>query len=83
MVHVTNFPPFADKITAVIRVVTYNVLANSLVEKLMYPFTSEQMLSWDYRKKNLIKELKELDADIVCLQVLRFVFRALLIRVGS
>ncbi|XP_002739940.2 protein angel homolog 2-like [Saccoglossus kowalevskii] len=51
-------------------IMSYNVLAQRLIEMNMflYPHCNEDILKWEYRKNNLMKEIKELQADILCLQ---------------
>ena len=49
-------------------VLDYNVLCDKYVTTAQYGYTPEQALSWEYRRDVVIKELKNHDADIVCLQ---------------
>lgn len=53
------------------QVVSYNILAPTYtVPRLIrYPYISAENLSWVHRFPLLLKELKILDGDIVCLQV--------------
>lgn len=51
------------------KVVTYNVLADSLLKShpVLYEDCSAWCLEWEYRKKNLLKEILHYNADVrVC-----------------
>ncbi|XP_031558451.1 protein angel homolog 2-like [Actinia tenebrosa] len=52
------------------KIVTYNVLADSLLKShpALYEDCSAWCLEWEYRKKNLLKEILHYNADILCLQ---------------
>mmetsp|Transcript_2444 Transcript_2444/g.3467 ORF Transcript_2444/g.3467 Transcript_2444/m.3467 type:complete len:622 (+) Transcript_2444:235-2100(+) len=50
------------------RVVTYNILAEIYATQQMYPHIDFWALNWTYRKHNLLRELLESSADILCLQ---------------
>ncbi|CCE78790.1 Piso0_000819 [Millerozyma farinosa CBS 7064] len=52
-----------------IKVMTYNVLAQSLTRREMFPF-SGPALKWKYRSRVLLAEIKYYDPDIMCLQEL-------------
>jgi len=49
-------------------VLTYNVLADLYATGEMYPYTPSWALSWNYRRENILKEIVQYDADILCLQ---------------
>jgi mRNA deadenylase 3'-5' endonuclease subunit Ccr4 len=51
-------------------VVSYNILADCHLQfnKAEYKYTAEEFLAQNYRHALLMKELKYLDGDIVCLQ---------------
>ena len=51
-------------------VVTYNVLAQELIQKNpeLYTHCPSDLLDWEYRKHNLLRELEESDAEVICLQ---------------
>lgn len=51
-----------------IRVVTYNVLAEIYTNKQMYPYCPLWALSWNFRRRNLMRQMTQFDADIYCLQ---------------
>jgi len=50
------------------RVVTYNILAEIYATQQMYPYCDFWALSWDYRFQNILRELKEVAPDVMCLQ---------------
>jgi CCR4-NOT transcription complex subunit 6 len=49
-------------------VLSYNVLCDKYCTTAQYGYTPSEVLSWDYRKKVILDEVKDHDADIVCLQ---------------
>ncbi len=49
-------------------VLTYNILCHTYASQTHYGYTPSQALSWDYRKELILQEIRELNADIVCLQ---------------
>jgi mRNA deadenylase 3'-5' endonuclease subunit Ccr4 len=55
-----------------IRVVTYNILADSLLSISTQIHESEfenlPHLLWENRRASILEELKELDGDVLCLQ---------------
>ncbi|XP_022107510.1 protein angel homolog 2-like [Acanthaster planci] len=53
-----------------VSLLCYNVLAQCLIESNDYLYDScpEEILRWDYRKENLLRELQQAEADIMCLQ---------------
>jgi len=52
----------------VLRVATYNVLAEIYATAHAYPYCERWALDWSYRTKIVVQELLEADADVVCLQ---------------
>uniref|UniRef100_L7LXA5 Putative transcriptional effector ccr4-related protein n=1 Tax=Rhipicephalus pulchellus TaxID=72859 RepID=L7LXA5_RHIPC len=54
-------------------VMSYNVLAQGLLEDNphLYQHCHEDVLQWPLRRQNLLTELKEVNADILCLQELQ------------
>jgi len=50
------------------RMLTYNILAEIYATQQMYPYCDFWALNWNYRVVNLIRELKDAAADIMCLQ---------------
>ncbi|XP_070190310.1 uncharacterized protein [Littorina saxatilis] len=49
-------------------VVSYNILAECHRQKWDYSYTAEEFLVQEYRHALLMKELQQLDGDVVCLQ---------------
>lgn len=50
-----------------IKIMTYNVLAQALIRRTLFP-TSGEALKWPKRSKVLLAEIKYYDPDIMCLQ---------------
>ncbi|XP_065301233.2 protein angel homolog 2 isoform X1 [Dermacentor albipictus] len=57
----------------VFTVLSYNVLAQGLLEDnpYLYQHCHEEVLQWSLRRQNLLAELREANADILCLQELQ------------
>lgn len=51
-----------------VRVLSYNILAEIYSSSQTFPDCPSWALAWTYRKRNLIREIEEYDADILCLQ---------------
>lgn len=51
-------------------VLSYNVLCPKLVNKKKYPTSPDSALDWFYRRKLIMEQLREFDADIIALQEL-------------
>lgn len=49
-------------------VITYNVLAEVCATAKQFPKCPSSALCWEYRRQNLLKEILQCDAEIVCLQ---------------
>mmetsp|Transcript_13036 Transcript_13036/g.39493 ORF Transcript_13036/g.39493 Transcript_13036/m.39493 type:complete len:591 (+) Transcript_13036:158-1930(+) len=47
---------------------TYNLLADLYATTDQFPYCPPWVLGWQYRKQNLLKELLQYSADILCLQ---------------
>ncbi|NXT98617.1 ANGE2 protein, partial [Buphagus erythrorhynchus] len=52
------------------RVMSYNILSQNLLEdnSHLYKHCRQRLLFWTYRFPNILQEIKELDADVLCLQ---------------
>ncbi|ESO92200.1 hypothetical protein LOTGIDRAFT_233228 [Lottia gigantea] len=48
--------------------VSYNILADCHLQRGDYSYTSDQYLNQNYRHELLLRELKYLNADVICLQ---------------
>uniref|UniRef100_A0A803N0N4 poly(A)-specific ribonuclease n=1 Tax=Chenopodium quinoa TaxID=63459 RepID=A0A803N0N4_CHEQI len=61
---------FTKKVSKVgsFKVLTYNILSDIYVYVDKYPYCPEWALTWEYRRKNLLCELINYNADILCLQ---------------
>jgi CCR4-NOT transcription complex subunit 6 len=51
-----------------VKVFTWNILCDKYATSQVYGYTPARALSWDYRKKIILDEIIERDADILCLQ---------------
>lgn len=51
---------------------TYNLLAQALVRRDMFPHASQKALRWKFRKQNLLQEFFDFGADLACLQEVDF-----------
>lgn len=51
-----------------LRVLSYNTLAEIYGTKASFPSCPEWALAWTYRRRNLVREIANYDADIICLQ---------------
>lgn len=47
---------------------SYNILCDKYATATQYGYTPSEVLSWDFRKDLLIREIKDHNADIVCMQ---------------
>ncbi|KAF1316910.1 Glucose-repressible alcohol dehydrogenase, partial [Globisporangium splendens] len=53
-----------------ITVVQLNILASNLATRNHFPYVVDSSLNWENRKMVLLRQLEELDADVVCLEEL-------------
>lgn len=53
-------------------VLSFNVLAQTLIRREMFPSSSAQALKWPFRRDTLHKEIQTYAADIMCLQEVDF-----------
>mmetsp|Transcript_15098 Transcript_15098/g.39221 ORF Transcript_15098/g.39221 Transcript_15098/m.39221 type:complete len:560 (-) Transcript_15098:386-2065(-) len=51
-----------------ITVCTYNVLADLYALSDTYPYCPAWALAWAYRRRNLLRDMQQLGADVFCLQ---------------
>ncbi|OLL24883.1 Glucose-repressible alcohol dehydrogenase transcriptional effector [Neolecta irregularis DAH-3] len=49
-------------------VLCYNILCERYATAAMYGYTPKWALAWEYRQENILRELKEYDTDVICLQ---------------
>ncbi len=52
------------------RIVTYNVLSDDYIMKGLYDHVNEEILEWQNRRDNIVKRIKTLNPDVICLQEL-------------
>ncbi len=50
------------------KVFTWNILCDKYATTQVYGYTPTGALAWDYRKERIIQEMRDRDADILCLQ---------------
>lgn len=55
---------------SIIRVVSYNILAQVYVKSTLFPHSPSHSLKWKARSQSLLSLLKGLEADFLCLQEL-------------
>jgi CCR4-NOT transcription complex subunit 6 len=51
-----------------VKILTWNILCDKFATSTLYGYTPTGALSWDYRKQRIIQEMRDRDADIMCLQ---------------
>lgn len=54
----------------------YNVLCDKYATRQLYGYCPSWALNWEYRKKGIMEEITNCDADIISLQVNEGPFRA-------
>ena len=60
--------PILNSNKYLIKILTYNILAQHLTDKLKYNIPDNKFLEWNIRLNNIINLVKEKNADIVCFQ---------------
>ncbi|XP_031502875.1 carbon catabolite repressor protein 4 homolog 4 isoform X2 [Nymphaea colorata] len=60
----------SDKTGCLIRVVSYNILAQAYVKSSLFPHSPSPCLKWKARSQAVLAELRSLDADFLCIQEL-------------
>lgn len=53
-----------------VRIVSYNILAQSYVKGISFPHSPSPCLRWKNRSKAVLERLLSFDADVLCLQEL-------------
>lgn len=51
-----------------VKTLTWNILCEKFATASLYGYTPTKALSWDYRKLKILQEIRESNADILCLQ---------------
>lgn len=62
-----NWRVFA--LAATFTVMCYNVLCDKYATRQLYGYCPSWALNWEYRKKGIMEEITNCDADIISLQV--------------
>ncbi|XP_064632605.1 CCR4-NOT transcription complex subunit 6-like isoform X3 [Lineus longissimus] len=60
--------PERNRPTAIFTVMCYNVLCDKYCTRQQYGYCPTWALSWEYRKKGIIEEIRHYSADIISLQ---------------
>lgn len=66
----TTFP-FLSLLAASFTVMCYNVLCDKYATRQLYGYCPSWALNWEYRKKGIMEEIVNCDADIISLQVIK------------
>lgn len=56
-------------VTGLMTVMCYNVLCDKYATRQMYGYCPSWALTWEYRKKSILAEIRHYTADIISLQV--------------
>jgi CCR4-NOT transcription complex subunit 6 len=56
--------PGQETVTAL----SYNILCDKYCTQAQYGYTPSAALSWEHRRETILAELRERNADVVCLQ---------------
>jgi len=51
-----------------VKTLTWNILCEKFATASLYGYTPTKALSWDYRKMKILQEIRESNADFLCLQ---------------
>lgn len=60
---------FGFFVQGLMTVMCYNVLCDKYATRQMYGYCPSWALTWDYRKKAILSEIRHYTADIISLQV--------------
>lgn len=63
--------PFVSVLAASFTVMCYNVLCDKYATRQLYGYCPSWALNWEYRKKGIMEEIVNCDADIISLQVIK------------
>ena len=61
-------PAAAADTAADFKLLTFNVLADSLCRPAWFPYASPEALAWPARSRRIQQLVREHDADVICLQ---------------
>lgn len=65
---ITVAQPAKSQPTCIFTVMCYNVLCDKYATRQMYGYCPNWALSWDYRRKAILDEIRHYNADIITLQ---------------
>ncbi|CAF3061908.1 unnamed protein product, partial [Rotaria socialis] len=60
--------PNATQSTAIFTVMNYNILCDKYATRHVYGYCPSWALNWDYRRKQILDEIRSYSADIIALQ---------------
>ena len=61
--------PSTTQPTAIFTIMNYNILCDKYATRHAYGYCPSWALKWDYRRKQILEELRSYSADIIALQV--------------
>ncbi len=61
--------PNTTQPTAIFTIMNYNILCDKYATRHAYGYCPSWALKWDYRRKQILEELRSYSADIIALQV--------------
>ncbi len=61
--------PNTTQPTAIFTVMNYNILCDKYATRHVYGYCPSWALKWEYRRKQILDELRSYAADIIALQV--------------
>jgi CCR4-NOT transcription complex subunit 6 len=61
--------PNTTQPTAIFTIMNYNILGDKYATRHIYGYCPSWALKWDYRRKQILEELRSYSADIIALQV--------------
>ena len=65
---ITLRQPSKHRPSCIYTVMSYNVLSDKLVTRQLYGYCPNWALSWEYRRKAIMEEIRNYNADIISLQ---------------
>ena len=68
VLHKTKLENRPPNLSRSIRICSYNILAEIYTNQGVYPYCPRWALSWNFRSRNLIREIRNFNADIFCFQ---------------
>ena len=68
--HNTPLPLTLSRTVIPLRVMSYNILAQPYATQRAFPYAFPEILDFNYRSPRIMQDLRQINADIVCLQEL-------------